>query len=107
MITRGQGGNGAMCTEPNICEKNTHLGKRIAYLIISVCAILFFMLYLGPKMEEPLGLKPMADLIDERDIDSNMYFYTDVEVFSEAGVIMNNTMSYMPQSSPNTPPEPL
>ena len=92
--------------EPNICEMNTHLGKRMAYLIISVCAVLFFMLYLGPRMEEPLGLKPIADLIDEKDIDSNMYFYTEVEVFSEAGVIMNNTMSYMPQSSP-PPPEPL
>ena len=99
MITRGQGGNGAMCREPNICEKK-HLGKRIAYLILSVCAILFFMLYLGPIMEEPLGLKPIADLIDEKDIEANVYFYTEVEVFSEAGVIMNNTMSYMPQSSP-------
>ena len=78
----------------------------MAYLFVSVCAILFFMLYLGPIMEEPLGLKPIADLIDEKDIDSNMYFYTEVEVFSEASVIMNNTMSYMPRSSPS-PPEPL
>lgn len=99
-MTRDQGGNGAMCTELNISEMNRHLGKRMAYLIISVCAILFFMLYLGPRMEEPLGLKPIADLIDEKDIDSNMYFYTEVEVFSEAGIIMNNTMSYMPQFSP-------
>lgn len=106
MITQDRCGNGTMCKEPNIFENKKHLGKRMAYLFISVCIILFFMFYLGPRMEEPLGLKPIADLIDEKDIDANMYFYTEVELFFEAGVIMSNTMLYMPQSSP-PPPESL
>lgn len=45
-------------------------------------------------MEPYLGLKPVADEIDRRDINANMYFYTEVEQFSEAQVIMTNSRKY-------------
>ncbi len=49
-------------------------------------------------MEPYLGLKPVAEEIDRRDINANMYFYTEVEEFSEAQVIMTNMRKYPVQS---------
>ena len=45
-------------------------------------------------MEPYLGLKPVAEEIDRRDINANMYFYTEVKEFSEAQVIMTNMRKY-------------
>ena len=45
-------------------------------------------------MESYLGLKPVAEEIDRRDIKANMYFYTEVDEFSEAQVIMTNSRKY-------------
>jgi len=92
--------NPMMCSGSIICLKNVEKLKRVVYLLISVLAILFFMFYLGPKLQQPLGLKPIADFIDERDIEANMYFYTEVELFSEAHVIMENSMMYPPRTLP-------
>jgi len=43
--------------------------------------------------------KPMADFIEESDINANMYFYTEVEEFSEANINLENTMTYPPRAS--------
>lgn len=56
--------------------------------------MLLFILYIGPFMESYLGLKPVAEEIDRRDIKANMYFYTEVDEFSEAQVIMTNSRKY-------------
>ena len=58
--------------------------------------VLIFILFLAPRLEKPLMLEPVARFIDERNIEANMYFYTEVEVFSEAHINMENSMDYPP-----------
>jgi len=77
---------------------------RIA-LIVSFAMILLFLLYVGPRLEEHIPLfKPVAQYIEEHNIEANMYFYTEVEVFSDAQINMMNTMAHMPgQTAADTP----
>jgi len=78
-------------------QKGLFFFKRLAYLFSSILAIWFFMFYIGPGLEESINLKPIAECIDERGIDANMYFYTEVDEFSEAAFYMENTMKYLPR----------
>lgn len=70
--------------------------KKGAMLITCIFGILFLMLYACPRLEGVLGLKTVAQYIDDRNIESNMYFYTEVEAFSEASIDMDNTRAYPP-----------
>ncbi len=70
--------------------------KPVLKLAAAIAAVLFFMLWLGPKMESAPFFQPMAEFIEERGIEANMYFYTEVEAFSEANINMDNTMKYPP-----------
>ena len=72
--------------------------KPVLKLLASILIILVFMFYAGPKLGQSPWLKPLADFIEERDINANMYFYTEVEEFSEANINMENTMAYPPGS---------
>jgi hypothetical protein len=74
--------------------------KPVLKLVAAVAAVLFFMLWLGPRLEQTSYIKPMAQFIEERDIEANMYFYTEVEAFSEANINMDNTMKYPPRPAP-------
>ena len=78
------------------CERIVEKLKGVGALLICVLAVLAFILYLAPRMEKPLMLEPVARFIDERDIEANMYFYTEVEAFSEAHLNMENSMDYPP-----------
>lgn len=69
--------------------------KLLAWIII----IMFFMLYAGPKLGQVSWFKPIADFIEDRNINANMYFYTEVEEFSEANINMVNTMNFPPGAS--------
>lgn len=82
----------SMCKEKKAAGK----GKGYLKLLCSIVMILFLMLYACPRLEGVLGFKPIAQYIDERDINSNMYFYTEVEEFSEASIMMDNTRAYPP-----------
>ena len=73
--------------------------KPVLKLLVCILLVLVFMFYVGPKVGQLPWLKPLADFIEERDIDANMYFYTEVEEFSEANINMLNTMAYPPGSS--------
>ena len=76
-------------------------GKRlrgVACLAACILVLVVFMFCIGPKMERPLHMKPLADFIDEREINANMYFYTEVEEFSEANINMDNTMKFPPRA---------
>jgi hypothetical protein len=75
-------------------EKNI---KGWVGLLISVLTIIIFLFVIGPWVEKLPVFQPLADFIDERGIEANMYFYTEVEEFSEAEINMNNTMQYPPQ----------
>jgi hypothetical protein len=83
---------------PSVCisEKTVDLLKRLSALTACILAIILFMFYIGPRLEQHPALQPMAQFIDERDINANMYFYTEVEEFSEANINMNNTMAFPP-----------
>ena len=72
--------------------------RGVAGLAACILVIVVFMFYIGPQMEKPLQMKLLADFIDERDINANMYFYTEVEEFSEANINMDNTMKYPPRA---------
>jgi len=59
-----------------------------------IAAIAVFMLGVGPALLRHSAMQPMAQMIEERGIEANMYFYTEVEVFYEANVNMDNTWAY-------------
>jgi hypothetical protein len=59
-----------------------------------IAGIAIFMLGAGPALLQRSALQPMAEMIEERGIEANMYFYTEVEVFYEANVNMDNTWAY-------------
>ncbi len=70
--------------------------KPVIKLLVWIIIIMFFMLYAGPKLGQVSWFKPIADFIEERNINANMYFYTEVEEFSEANINMINTMNFPP-----------
>ena len=72
---------------------------------MSTALILLFLLYIGPRLGERIPyFQPVAQYIEEHDIEANMYFYTEVEAFSDAQVNMVNTMTHMPgQKSADNP----
>ena len=70
--------------------------KPVMKLLASIVIIMFFMMYAAPKLGQVSWFKPIADFIEERDINANMYFYTEVEEFSEANINMENTMAFPP-----------
>lgn len=72
------------------------LFKRLARLILAIFAVLFFMLYLGPAMQQSDFFRPMVMFVEERGIDASALYYTEIEEFSDADIHMNNTMDYMP-----------
>lgn len=82
----------------NTPKQTNGLLKRVAKLLIWILVIVFFMFYAGPKLGNLPMFKPMATFIEERDINANMYFYTEVEEFSEANINMNNTRAYPPRN---------
>jgi hypothetical protein len=71
--------------------------KGLLGLLISVMIIIIFLFVIGPWIEKLPGFQPLANFIDERGIEANMYFYTEVEEFSEAEINMNNTMQFPPR----------
>ena len=82
---------------PATGRKTKTRGKGLAALLFSVVAIIFFLFYIGPQLEKLPLIQPIAQFIDERGIEANMYFYTEVEEFSEANINMDNTMKYPPK----------
>ena len=79
-------------------QKDLIFLKRLGYLFSCILVIWIFMFYICPGLEQSIHLKPIAKCIDEKGIDANMYFYSEVEEFSEAAFYLENTMKYLPQS---------
>ena len=73
--------------------------RRVAALLASIAAILVFLFLIGPAFTQLPGFRPIVDFIDERGIEANAYYYTEVEEFSEADINMNNTMDYGPKDN--------
>jgi hypothetical protein len=70
---------------------------RWSVLVFGIAAIFFFLFFLGPALERLPMVALVADVIDEKDIETGMYFYTDVSLFSEAQLNINNSMDFPPK----------
>jgi|GEM_PF-1346301 len=66
-----------------------------AGLLISLALLGLFFAF-GHKGLELSFYKPIAQFIEERGIQANAYYYTEVEEFAEAGVNLRTTMTYPP-----------
>ena len=58
--------------------------RNCTVLFLAILATSLFLFLLGPLAMETETLKPMSDFITENHINSNAYYYTDVEEFFEA-----------------------
>ncbi len=76
---------------------NKNRGKGVVALLFSILAIMFCLFYIGPQLEKLPLIQPITRFIEERGVEANMYFYTEVAEFSEAHINMDNTMDYPPQ----------
>ena len=73
-------------------------------LALAVAALLLFMYVIGPLGLQMPAIKPIADLIDEKGINANGYYYTDVAEFSDAEMYLKNSMQYAPDGEGDTTP---
>jgi len=82
---------------PAADQKNKPRGKGVVALLFSVLVIIFCLFYIGPRLQKLPLFQPIVRFIDERGIKANVYFYTEVEEFSEAHINMDNSMDYPPR----------
>ncbi len=84
--------------EPHHPHKKTIRGRIRAWaaLVLSAAATMFFLLVLGPMGLETASLKPMADFIEENQINANAYYYTEVEEFAIAERHMRDHLALVP-----------
>jgi hypothetical protein len=92
-----QANSSALVGMPAAGQKNKKRSKGIVALLFSILAIMFCLFYVGPQLEKLPLIQPITRFIDERGVEANMYFYTEVAEFSEAHINMDNTMDYPPQ----------
>ena len=79
-------------------RKKSNLGRLRAWatLVLSAAATMAFLLVLGPMGLETESLKPMADFIEENNINANAYYYTEVEEFAVAERHMRDHLALVP-----------
>ncbi|MDM8516944.1 hypothetical protein QUF76_12145 [Desulfobacterales bacterium HSG16] len=88
----------------SIKDLNTHPGndeagmiRRVFWLSACICFVLVFMFLIGPLIIKAPWVRPIAEMIEEQDIEANMFFYTEVEEFSDADSFFRDTMKYTPR----------
>ena len=72
--------------------------KSWAILVAVILATFLFLTVLGPMGLQTKALKPMADFIEEHNIDANAYYYTEVEEFFKAERHMRDHLELVPGS---------
>ncbi|MCG8471353.1 MAG: hypothetical protein MI742_05795 [Desulfobacterales bacterium] len=78
-------------------ENTKSLTRRVGSFLASIACCLIMIYVVGPWLDSLSAIKPLATFIDERNIDANAYYYTEVEEFADADINMNNTMDHMPR----------
>ena len=78
-------------------DPNSSLSKRIGGFLACIAGCLFFIYGVGPWLDSLEAIKPLANFIDEHNINANAYYYTEIEEFSDAEINMKNTMQFMPK----------
>ena len=77
-------------------------GWRKIFLAVGI--LLIFIYVIGPLGLDTPMMKPIADFIEENDINANGYYYTDVAEFSVAEMHMKNSLEFGPkQLGPQSP----
>ena len=74
--------------------------KRWGTLVCIVFSVWVFLFVLGPMGLKTEPLKPMADFIEENNIDANAYYYTEVDEFFEAERHMRDHLALVPGARP-------
>ncbi len=73
------------------------LMTRIGKLALCIAAVLFFIFFLGPWMENIPLIKNHVQLVNEQNIDASALYYTEIEQFADAEMNIENTIDYMPK----------
>ncbi len=83
-----------------LCEGKSLLSKAKPYAILlaSIAAVIVFLHVLGPMWLETDALRPMAEFIEENEINANAYYYTEVEEFFQAERHMREYLGLAPGS---------
>ena len=83
------------------CHPRRHpgrTGRLRAWVILGawVAALILFIYVVGPAGLATGALKPMADVIEENQINANAYYYTEVEEFYSAERHMREYLKLVP-----------
>ncbi|MCP4115350.1 MAG: hypothetical protein GY737_08070 [Desulfobacteraceae bacterium] len=70
--------------------------KRSVFFLVWAGGCLLFILLAGLMIDDHGMVRPLIRFIEERDIDAGALYYTEVEEFSYANAVMENTMAYPP-----------
>lgn len=65
-------------------------------IFFAAACLILFIYVIGPMGLQIPVIKPVADFIEEHNINANGYYYTDVEEFSDAEMYMKNAMKFAP-----------
>lgn len=88
-------------TDGRTCTRPSGVLLRIGALLLSMALIWIFIFVIAPWIQKLPYVKPLADYIEENDIDAGALYYTEVEEFSEAERNMRDTMDYPPREQKN------
>lgn len=77
--------------------------RRVGLLILALLAVLLFMFGLAPLMGRLPHVRQLSRFIEERGIEANALYYTEIEEFAEAEVNLRATMDYPPAAAPPGP----
>jgi hypothetical protein len=68
-------------------------------IFFAVAGLILFIYVIGPMGLNTPMIKPLADFIEENNINANGYYYTDVAEFSDAEMYMKNSMNFAPKAN--------
>ncbi len=70
--------------------------KKWVPIAVAAGILILFIYVIGPMGLETKALKPMAQFIEENDINANAYYYTEVDEFFEAERHMREYLKLVP-----------
>jgi hypothetical protein len=81
---------------PKFNDQTNGRMKGIAYLLLSIMIVMFFVFVLAPGIDNVPHVKPLINFIDEYEINAAALYYTDIDEFSVAEINIKNTLDYSP-----------
>lgn len=77
--------------------------KGWAAIAAAVIGVVLFLFVFGPMGLESSAYKPIADFIEENNINANAYYYTEVDEFFDAERHMRDHLKLVPGADPSSP----